>query len=70
MDLVGGRGLPRWLRFIKFVCQNERTGSLSGGGGAPGASPLNPPMVMLKSTEPMGKHTIGQLHRITIKQNV
>ena len=24
----GGRGLPRWLRFVKFVCQNERIGSL------------------------------------------
>ena len=31
---VGGRGLPRWLRFIKFVCQNERIG----------CAPLDPPM--------------------------
>ena len=30
MDLVGGRGLPRQLRFVKFVCQNERIGSLGG----------------------------------------
>ena len=30
MDLVGGRGLPRRLHFIKFVCQNERIGSLRG----------------------------------------
>ena len=29
MDLVGGgHGLPRQLRFVKFVCQNERIGSL------------------------------------------
>ena len=35
---VGGRGLLRWLRFIKFVCQNERIGSLRGG-RAPGAPP-------------------------------
>ena len=27
----GGRGLPRQLRFVKFVCQNERIGSLRGG---------------------------------------
>ena len=30
VDLVGGRGLPRRLRFVKFVCQNERIGSLGG----------------------------------------
>ena len=31
VDLVrGGRGLPRRLCFVKFVCQNERTGSLGG----------------------------------------
>ena len=29
VDLVGGHGLPRRLRFVKFVCQNERIGSLS-----------------------------------------
>ena len=40
---VGGRGLPRRLRFIKFVCQNERIGSLRGGAHA-GCAPLNPPM--------------------------
>ena len=28
MDLVGGRGLPRQLRFEKFVCQNERIWTL------------------------------------------
>ena len=33
MDLIGGCGLLRQLRFIKFVCQNERIGS-----------PLNLPM--------------------------
>ena len=27
----GGRGLPRRLCFVKFVCQNERIGSLGGG---------------------------------------
>ena len=46
MDLVGGRGLPRRLHFVKFVCQNERIGSL-GGGRAPGAPPLNPAMVKI-----------------------
>ena len=25
-----GRGLPRRLHFVKFVCQNERTGSFRG----------------------------------------
>ena len=34
----GGRGLSRRLHFIKFVCQNERIGSLRGG-RAPGAPP-------------------------------
>ena len=29
---VGGRGLPRWLRFENFVCQNERIWTLGGGG--------------------------------------
>ena len=32
----GGRGLPRWLRFKNFVCQNERIWTLGGGGRAPG----------------------------------
>ena len=30
-----GHGLPRQLRFVKFVCQNERIWTL-GGGRAPG----------------------------------
>ena len=31
VDLIGGgRGLLRRLRFVKFVCQNERIGSLGG----------------------------------------
>ena len=34
----GGRGLPRRLHFVKFVCQNERIGSLRGG-RTPGAPP-------------------------------
>ena len=38
----GGHGLPRRLRFIKFVCQNERFGSLRG--ARAGGAPLNPPM--------------------------
>ena len=42
---VGGGGVGQ-LRFVKFVCQNERIGSLGGGGGAPGAAPLNPPMII------------------------
>ena len=33
----GGRQLPRQLRFEKFVCQNERIGTL--GGPAPAAPP-------------------------------
>ena len=28
--LVGGRGLPRWLRFENFVCQSERIWTLRG----------------------------------------
>ena len=28
VDLVGGCGLQRRLRFVKFLCQNERIGSL------------------------------------------
>ena len=35
----GGRQLPRWLHFEKFVCQNERIWTLGGGG-----APLDPPM--------------------------
>ena len=32
MDLIGGHGLPKWLHFIKCVCQNERIGSFRGAG--------------------------------------
>ena len=39
--LVGGHQLPTWLHFVKFVCRNERIGSLR---GAPGWGPLDPPM--------------------------
>ena len=53
---VGGRGprrggawTPEVATVIKFVCQNERIGSLRG--GAPGAAPLNPPMVMFMGLE-------------------
>ena len=42
VDLVGGRGLPRWLRFENFVCQNERIWTLRG--RAPGTPPLDSPM--------------------------
>ena len=45
VDLVGGRGLPRQLHFVKFVVQNERIGSLRG--ARAGSAPLNPPMEML-----------------------
>ena len=41
VDLVGGRGLPRRLHFGKFVCQNERIGSVR---GARRVHPLDPPM--------------------------
>ena len=36
-NLVGGRQLPRRLRFEKFVCQNERIWTLRGAraGGTP-----------------------------------
>ena len=30
VDFVGGGGLPRWLRFKNFVCQNERIWTLGG----------------------------------------
>ena len=40
-----GRGLPRWLRFVKFVCQNERIGSLRAGARRV-RPPLNPPMLL------------------------
>ena len=43
VDLVGGRGLPAQLRFVKFVCQNERIGSLV---GARLVRPLDPPMIL------------------------
>ena len=48
----GGRGLPRQLRFVKFVCQNERIGSLRGAHA--GCAPPNPPM--LKMIAQMGNH--------------
>ena len=37
---VGGRGLPRWLHFENFVCQNERILTLRGAwaGHAPSRS--------------------------------
>ena len=38
---VGGRQLPRRLRFVKFVCQNERISTLRGaraGGTPPGSA--------------------------------
>ena len=39
----GGHGLPRWLHFKNFVCQNERIWTLRGAcAGHP--PPLNPPM--------------------------
>ena len=38
IDLVGGRWLPKWLRFKNFVCRNERIWTL-GGGRAPGTPP-------------------------------
>ena len=38
----GGRGLPRWLHFTNFVCQNERIWTLRE--GVRRARPLNPPM--------------------------
>ena len=46
---VGGRGLPRRLRFVKFVCQNKRIGSL---GGARRVRPLDPPMTWLRTLTP------------------
>ena len=30
MDLVGRRGLPMWLLFENFVCQNKRIQTLRG----------------------------------------
>ena len=36
--------LRMWLDFEDFVCQNERIGTLGGGGHAPDAPPLDPPM--------------------------
>ena len=44
VDLVGVCGLPSQLRFIKFVCQNERIGSIRGVHA--GCTPPNLPMVM------------------------
>ena len=46
MDLIGGgRGPPRQLRFKNFACQNERNWTRRGG-RAPGAPPLDPPMIL------------------------
>ena len=45
VDLVGGRGLPRRLHFVKFVCQNERIVSFRG--ARAGYAPLDPPMLWL-----------------------
>ena len=56
VDLVGGRGLPRQLRFVKFVCQNERIGSL-GGGGARRVRTLDPPMELMECVQ-------SKFHRI------
>ena len=39
-----GRQIPTWLRFIKFVCQNERIGNLR---GVRCGYPLDPPLVMV-----------------------
>ena len=36
----GGRQLPRWLRFKKFVCQNKRIWTRVGGGARAGGAPL------------------------------
>ena len=55
VDLVGGCGLPRQLRFENFVCQNERIGTLSG--GAHRVRPLDPPMICMskqKNWDPLG----------------
>ena len=41
---VGGRGLPRGLRFENFVCRNVRIRTLGRGERAPGTPPLDPPM--------------------------
>ena len=42
---VGERQVPTQLRFIKFVCQNERIGTLRG--GARPVCPLDPPLISL-----------------------
>ena len=47
-NLVGGRQLPRRLRFIKFVCRNERIWTLRG--GARRRRPLDPPMYWVRKT--------------------
>ena len=44
-----GHGLPRWLLFIKFLCRNERIGSLRG--GACRVRPLDLPMQFYCSFE-------------------
>ena len=42
--LGGGRRPPTHTLFGKNECENKRNGSCWGGGGAPAASPLDPPM--------------------------
>ena len=41
-----GRGLLRRLRFVKFVCQNERIRPLRGARAR--CAPLDPPMICLE----------------------
>ena len=41
VDLVGGLGLPRWLHFENFVCQNERIW----GGVRRASANVDPPMI-------------------------
>ena len=53
VDIVGGRGLPRRLRFENFVCQNERIWTL-GGGAAPGTRPRSANVLV---TQVMYAHT-------------
>ena len=48
MDLVGGRGLPRRLHFVKFACQSKRIGTHRG--RVPGAPPGSAMMYMVNSS--------------------
>ena len=63
-----GCGLPRWLRFENFVCQNERIGTLGGGGRAPGVPPLDPPMLRLLISCKFSKLTL-ELPFVHFKRN-